>query len=290
MNNDPIYLWSKLSSAKWQDAWEERFHAIEDTSIVINEFPDKKTIRVEAYCRHEEQAEKIKEQFGGSIRKIADRDWVAFSAPESPPVIVRDKFLVTPDTDEERLAKIREENAEREVLLIPAEMAFGTGDHATTATCLRMMCDLVAEGLLPNEFKMLDLGCGSGILAIAAMKLGASKALGTDYDEAAVRISQENLKRNGLTDSAIRFEQADVTTWSPEGGDKCDLICANIFADVLCQTLPNAIGWLAADGVMILSGILEDHLEDVVEASAANGLAIRERRQRGKWVTLLAGR
>ena len=240
------------------------------------------------YCLHEEQAEKIREQFGGNIRKLADRDWVAFSAPESPPIPIRDRFLVTPDTDEERLEEMRRAHDGRELLQIPAEMAFGTGDHATTATCLRMMCDLVAEEKIPDHFRCLDLGCGSGILAIAAMKLGAKEAQGIDFDGAAIRVSSENVKRNDLTGAAIRFDLADVLEWSPPADQKYDLICANIFADLLARAFPRMLDWLAPGGRLIISGILESHFTDCMEAAAAAGLIVREKRQRGKWVSLLA--
>ena len=279
-----MHVWSKLSAEKWRDAWEERFHAVVDTSLVITEFPDKKKIRVEAYCKTKRGAEKIQAKWGGSVRKLVNRDWVAISAPEIPPIKIRERFVVTPETDPDKLAEIAAENPGRQLLNIPAEMAFGTGDHATTATCLRILCDLLAQDELPEKFSCLDLGCGTGILGIAAKKSGAGKVLGVDFDDAAVRISKKNVTANSLSPRSVKITGADVLQWEPP--QKYDLVYANLFSDVLAAAFPMIRKKaLAKNGRLVVSGILEDHAPECLDAACDAGLHVRETRTRGKWVT-----
>ncbi|CAN5271628.1 hypothetical protein BH23VER1_BH23VER1_10810 [soil metagenome] len=280
-----MFVWSKLSDARWNDAWEERFHALVGTSLVLTEFPSKPTVRVEVFCRSEEQATDIKAQFGGKVSHLADRDWVAFSGHEPAPTKIRDRFLVTPAHDPARLAAIAAENPGRSCISIPAEMAFGTGDHATTATCLRLLCDLHARGELPAGFSCLDLGCGSGILAIAAAKLGAATVCGLDFDPAAVRISKKNAGANGVAGKAS-FEEADILQWLPEPATRSyDLIFANLFSDVLQAAFPTIRRAMAPGGHLVLSGILGAHAPETFASAAGAGLHVEETRPRGKWVT-----
>lgn len=284
---EQIYHWSKLSSEKWRDAWEERFHSLVDTCLVISEFIDKKKIRVDAYCKTREQADEIQRQFGGTIREIANRDWVAFSSPETPPILVRDRILITPIDDGPGLEALAAEHPSRKILSVPSQMAFGTGDHATTATCLRFLCDLLAEDQLSDGFACLDLGCGTGILAIAAAMLGAGETVAMDYDPDAIRIAGENCLRNGLASGRVSCMEGDVKCWDPPGQSSTfDLVFANIFADTLIETIPRVKEWVADSGHLILSGILEEYAEKVIEAVAGAGLFPREQRQRGKWVTI----
>ncbi|MDG2123578.1 MAG: 50S ribosomal protein L11 methyltransferase [Verrucomicrobiales bacterium] len=281
-----MHVWSKLSSEKWRDAWEERFHAVVDTSLVITEFPNKKKIRIEAYCKTKHGAEKIQEKWGGSVRKLVNRDWVAFSPPEIRPIKIRDSFVVTPETNPKKLADITAENPGRQLLNIPAEMAFGTGDHATTATCLRILCDLLAQNELPEKFSCLDLGCGTGILGIAAKKSGASHVLGVDFDSAAVRISKKNVTANALSARSIKIIGADVLKWEPP--EKFDLVYANLFSDVLAAAFPMIRKKaLAKNGRLVVSGILQDHAPECLDAARNAGLDVRETRPRGKWVTAI---
>ncbi len=282
-----MYTWSKLSSSKWRDAWEERFQTLEDTNLVITEFPNKTTVRVELYCKTKKRAEEVKKEFGGTVKKLVNRDWVAMSAPEIPPIKIREKFLITTEENDAELEKLTAEIPGRAVISIPAKMAFGTGDHATTSTCLRFLCDLHAQDDLPENFSCLDVGCGTGILAIAAHKLGAKPIAGMDYDPAAVRISKENAKNNGVPPRGVKFSEVDVLNWTPDRA--YDLVFANVFSDVLQAAFPTFKKAVAPKGHLIISGILEDHWPDTRDAGDEAGFYFREVRQRGKWVTALAG-
>ena len=107
-------------------------------------------------------------------------------------------------------------------------MAFGTGDHATTSTCLRLLVDYAKEAR-GGRWSLLDLGCGTGILAIAGALLGAAEVDGFDFDPAAVKIANRNARRHGL--KRLKFTEDDVTKWEPER--EYDVVAANIFFDVL---------------------------------------------------------
>lgn len=272
-----MWLWSKLSSAKWRDAWEERLQLLAGTSLVITEIPGRATVRLEVYCRGKTEAERIRKQFGGSLRALKSRNWAALAVPQIKPIPIRDRFLVVSETDERALTAHRAAHPGRELLVIPVEMAFGTGDHPTTATCLRLICDLPMAGR-----RVLDLGCGTGILALAAKKLGAGRVLAVDFDPEAVAASKRNARRNGVR--GVVFERRDVLLWSPDE-PPFDLILANIFADVLTASFPKMKRLLAPGGTLILSGILNTSAPELLEEGRRQGFRFTRVIHRGKWVT-----
>jgi len=277
-----MWVWSKLSSATWRDAWEERLRAVAGTSLVITEIPGRRTVRVEVYCERKAQAHQIRIRFGGSIRELKNRNWAALATPQIDPIKIRDRFLVVSETEAAALDGHRERHPQRELLIIPVEMAFGTGDHPTTATCLRLLCDLPLDGR-----RVLDLGCGTGILALAARKLGADRVLAVDFDPKAVAAARRNARRNRVC--GVDFEQRDVLTWEPTE-PPFDLIVANIFADVLTASFPKMLRLLAPGGTLILSGILHTSAPDLLEEGRRQGFDFTLVRQRGKWVTAVARR
>ncbi len=169
----------------------------------------------------------------------------------------------------------------RSLLFFPAEMAFGSGAHATTASCLRMLCDL--ESTLKPGWRMLDLGTGSGILAIAACALGAGEVLGVDFDPIAIRIARRNWRRNrtGLKE-APRFENVDVLENFPAG--RYEVVCANLFAELLIKIAPRILQSLSPGGWWIFSGVLAEQASDVSFAIRRAGFGQPVVRRRGKWM------
>jgi len=196
------------------------------------------------------------------------------------PIKIRNRFLVVSDSDEISLARHRASHPERCVLSIPVEMAFGTGDHPTTATCLRLLCDLPLDGR-----RVLDLGCGTGILALAAKKLGARRVLALDFDPAAVAAARRNARRNGIR--GVTIEQHDILSWTPDE-DPFDIILANIFADVLTASFPKMKRLLAPGGLLILSGILDQSAPALLDEGQRHGFKFLQILKRGKWVTAVA--
>lgn len=164
------------------------------------------------------------------------------------------------------------------VLDLDPGMAFGTGVHPTTRLCMHLL-----ERHLTPGARVLDLGTGSGILAIAAAKLGAARVRAIDLDATAARVAGENVARNGV-DGCVRVEQGGLAR--VEAGEKFHLIVANINLRVIRAILDDLTGHLAPGGVAILSGVLREHEPTLRAAIAEAGLALRERRREGDWLAL----
>ena len=163
------------------------------------------------------------------------------------------------------------------VLTLNPGMAFGTGTHDTTRLCMELL-----EKYITPQDTVLDVGCGSGILAITAALLGANKIIGCDIDEVAVKVAGENAALNGVQDR-IAFHQGDLTS-QVEGSFQ--IICANIVADVIIRLSEDAGRYLAKDGIFITSGIIDTREQDVLNALEQNGFQVIERRTSGGWVAL----
>ena len=273
-----IHVWSKLSAAQWEDAWEETFRGPLQTGLAITRLRGGRTLRVEVYCERAADARRIQKEYGGQIRVLKDQNWAALSAESLQPVRVRQSLIIahSPEVAEQ----MRAAHPDRAVLCIPGEMAFGTGDHATTATCLRLLADYAAA-LNEKAWSLLDLGCGTGILALAAAKLGAQPVGGFDYDPAAVRVANRNARLNGAR--GLRFTRDDVTTWKPSR--RYDVVTANIFFDVLALSFPRIAAAMKPGGMVIVSGILFKHAAECLAAGTKAGLKFDKPIRRGKWVT-----
>ena len=275
-----MWLWSKLSSKKWQDAWEERFHG--NANAVISEIAGGKTIRLEVYTETEDEVDKIKDQFGGTVRELKMRNWVGMAEQERKALKIRDAIIVISGEDKTELAALEEEFPKRKIIKMPAEMAFGTGDHATTSTCLRMVVDIAREKKAePEPWDMLDLGCGTAILAIAAKHMGANSCEAHDFDPQAVKISKSNLVLNKVED--IKVLEQDVLTWEPKR--KWDVVVANMFSTILQAAFPTIVESMKSDAHLVISGILADQWEETKLVGETNGLVFTQVVQKGKWVT-----
>ena len=161
-------------------------------------------------------------------------------------------------------------------------MAFGSGLHETTSMCIRALEKILADGC--GGMKILDVGTGTGILAIAGVLLGADEALGIDIDTDAVRVANENIEKNGLTDR-ITAQYGDLT----EGVDyKADILVANLMADLVMRLSPAAAGHLERGGWYVTSGILDIKEETVSRAIREAGFAIEEVLHDGEWCAVIA--
>jgi len=263
------------------DAWEERFYG--NDRSVISEIKGGKSVRVEVYCETEKEALEIKKQFGGTVREVKNQNWVALSAVEKPPLKIRDALLVSGTREVAEADQLREENPKKHIIQIPAEMAFGTGDHATTSTCLRFLVDISREQKSSN-WEMLDLGCGTAVLAIAARMLGAEECEAHDYDPQAVRVSEQNIKLNKVNN--ITVKEQDVLAWKPQ--KKWSVVVANMFSSILQQAFPTIVKAVKKDGNLVISGILAEQWEVTKEWGEDAGLEFGEVVKKGKWVTARA--
>jgi ribosomal protein L11 methyltransferase len=270
------YSWRKLSALKWSDAWMERLSFLGPQRVMIIELAGARTARVEAHGLTKKEGDALVKMFGGTLKEAK---WLtAVNPPDRAPIRVRGKLVVY------STAKEMEAHGAGAALLIPAGMAFGTGEHATTATCLRLLVDV--SRAQSDGWEMLDLGTGSGILAIAARTLGARRVEAGDFDPHAVRTAKENVKVNGADRVVVR--KMDVRTWQPER--TWEVVAANLFSGLHLEVAPKFAQAVAHGGKLIFSGILREQEAEVTGAIRQAGFAIEKLVRKGKWVSGLATR
>jgi len=281
MATDITHLWSRISSVKWEDAWVERLRFAGEQNLVIKKFPASRSIRLDLYT-DASTVKKVKKAFGGSVRPFNLATWQPPAPKKTSPLRIGGVLRIYGNKD--RFSQ--EHGIGRGLpLLIPSGMAFGTGDHATTARCLQLLeessAPLRASG---KPWSLLDLGCGSGILALAGEKLGARKVLGCDFDAACVRISKENARLNKLALS--RFLKADVLKWKArELGGAYDIVTANLYSTILTAAAPMIIKAIKSGGTLILSGILA--VEEKAILKTFSSLLHVKTLKRGKWAAVM---
>ena len=211
-------------------------------------------------------------------RVVHEEDWAAAWKAYFPVLRVGRRLVIRPTWRRHRRA------ADDVVIAMDPGMAFGTGLHPTTRLCLAALEPLADRGALVGA-RVLDVGCGSGILAIAALRLGAARALGVDTDPIAIESTTANARRNGLA-RRLRARAGSL----PSGEPPFDVVLANLIAGVLVPLAPALRNELRPGGSLLASGIFEDREADVVTAFEAAGLAIAARSSEGEWVALEARR
>ncbi len=175
------------------------------------------------------------------------------------------------------------------VIEIDPGTTFGTGKHETTQLCIRQLRKFMKPGAA-----VLDVGCGSGILSIVSLKLGAGVVNGTDVDPICMEAVKENMEVNHLAEKMGRFYQGDLTTdqkLQEQVGAECyDIVVANILADIIIPLAPALFGRLKKSGFCITSGIIDFKEHEVTEALKAAGFTIVETTRQGEWVSITAQR
>jgi len=280
-------MWTKLVRARSLGEWEERIGG--DTTFVVEILSGGRSVRVNRYCESREDAEGFRSRFGGAVCELRSEDWAKPPAVP-PPVKIRRSLLLTAERSPDGIARLERDYPGREVLSIPSEMAFGTGGHATTATCLRFLADIARERKWTpgawSDDAVADVGTGTGVLAVAARRLGAGPVRAFDFDPFAVEVARRNATRNRADE--IEVEECDVLRWKPPR--RFDVVMANLFSTVLVEAMPVLARALASDGDLIISGILHRQAFEVFAAAAVHGIGFRRVVRRGKWVTARGGR
>ena len=244
-------------------------------SFAIIERPGTERLTLEVSCATEPAAHKLTREFGGTVEKLRP-DWLQHFAKQTQgkPLRIGSRLII--------LSAPAQRTTRARTIIIPAEAAFGTGHHATTAMCLRLL-ERTTRGFVPG-WTMLDAGTGSGILAIAGSYFGAGRVLAFDNDPLACATAKRNARRNGTRN--IEFSTGDVLEQRLSG--KFQIITANLFSEIVIEALPLWSRHLAPGGHLILSGILRTQETAVVRALGRHTLAASEIRRRGKWIALLA--
>lgn len=277
-----LFRWSKLIEPEEESTWETRL-VMDDIMSSTEKLVSRKRCRISSYCETRKQAEDLKSRYGGGVTKIVPQDWEPAIDPETARVLrIRDRFIVSETDDGDAVAKLGAENPGREILSFPPQLAFGTGGHPTTANCLRLLVDAAERQSAP--WRVLDLGCGSGILSVAAAKLGAEKAVAVEFDRMALGYAEQNGLRHDVADR-IDFMHADVLEMLPEPPEIAfDVMAANLFSDLLIEILPLLGGWLKPGGDLILSGFLTSQAKQVNDQAKKCGFPLDTFLRRGKWV------
>ena len=210
-----------------------------------------------------------------------DVDWVNNWKPYLHQFYI-DDILVIPSWE-----KVKPEDSDKMVIHIDPGTAFGTGMHETTQLCIRALKKYVT-----SETEILDVGCGSGILGMLALKFGAKHSLGTDLDPCAIDATHENMEVNGIRKDQYEVMIGNIiddkAVQDAVGYEKYDIVAANILADVLVPLTPVIIHQMKPGAVYITSGIIEDKENVVVEAVKAAGLEVLEVNHQGEWVSVVA--
>ena len=193
-----------------------------------------------------------------------------------------DDILIKPSWEE-----VKPEDEDKMIIHIDPGTAFGTGMHETTQLCIRQLRKYVKEDSL-----ILDVGCGSGILGMLALKFGAKYSVGTDLDPCAIGATHENMETNDITKEQYEVMIGNIIDdkeiQDTVGYEKYDIVAANILADVLVPLTPVIVNQMKVGGLYITSGIIDNKEETVVEAVKAAGLEVLEVTYQGEWVSVTA--
>lgn len=208
-----------------------------------------------------------------STSSISEEDWANEWKQYFKPLEIGEQLVIRPTWE----AYDNQEN--RKVLSIDPGMAFGTGGHATTRLCLETM-----EKYITPQTQLLDLGCGSGILSIAGLLLGAQSATGVDIDALAVKTAVENGALNGFAEPEYHILQGNLVD---KVSGQYEVVVANIVADVIILFCQDVARYMKPDGVFITSGIIDTREENVLAAFAAHGLVVAERREEAGWLSFV---
>jgi ribosomal protein L11 methyltransferase len=212
-------------------------------------------------------------QDGLLLRTVEDEDWANAWRQYFKPMKVGKRLVIKPSWE------TYIPTVEEQILELDPGMAFGTGGHPTTRLCLEALEETVTPGST-----VADIGTGSGILAIAAAKLGAATVYATDIDALPRKIARENVARNALE---ARVHVLEMEPFATQAQD-CDLVVANIVANTIIELAPSIPPRLKPGGLFLASGIVEEHHDVVRDALAAVGLALQETRREDIWVCLLS--
>jgi ribosomal protein L11 methyltransferase len=214
------------------------------------------------------------------FRTVQEADWAEAWKAHYHPINIGEKLIIVP-------AWLESPEPARVAIRMDPGMAFGTGTHPTTQLCLELI-ENYAGRTKSSPYNLIDVGCGSGILSVAALKLGAKFALGVDIDPLAVKVSQENAALNAIT-TGCEWGTGSVTEVAR--GDfsirQAPLVLANILAPIILRLFGDGLADLVAPGgTLILSGILDTQTDDILKTAATHGLELAQKKQITDWVAI----
>jgi ribosomal protein L11 methyltransferase len=205
------------------------------------------------------------------MAKVKREDWAESWKKYFKTIRIGRKLLIKPSWSKEKALK------GQAVVELDPGLSFGTGQHPTTSYCLRKITEAATPGA-----SLLDIGCGSGILAISAAKLGYAPVQAFDFDPVAVRIAQANMRRNRV-DRKINCARKDLTRMPQKSPQKFDVVCANLVADLLTDQADRILNRLASGGRLVVAGILATQFQQVQQTYEAKGLKLLDTKTEREW-------
>lgn len=271
-----IYIedYRDLEKQAWEiahiDLIDEELLRRDRTKAIVHVYisPEENPQEAVAFLRERYSAEGIDSEI--ILSQCKNEDWENNWKQYFHPIPVGEKLLIRPTWEDEF------EAGDRKVLNIEPGLAFGTGTHETTRLCLETLEKHIHEGTT-----VLDIGCGSGILSIASLLLGAKKAVGVDIDALAVKTAIENGEVNNFKEPEYTILQGNLTD---KVTGKFDVVVANIVADVIIMFCKDVASFMKEDALFITSGIIDTREQDVIDAFNKYGFEIKARHTKGGWV------
>ncbi|MGO0881938.1 50S ribosomal protein L11 methyltransferase [Clostridioides difficile] len=273
------FLFQKKNELDWDYVEEEVFKKNEEDDVLIKTYVSEEKNVMEFVEIIKQKVLGLKD-FGidigeGSVSldQVNEADWANAWKAYYKPTKVGQRVVVKPTWEDYDM-----QEGDLIIELDPG-MAFGTGTHETTSMCIREL-----EKYVNKDSKVFDIGCGSGILAIAAAKLGAKEVVAVDLDEVAVKVAKENVIENKVEEnvSVMHGNLTDVIK------DKADVIVANIIADIIKILAKDVQNFMKEDAIFISSGIILDKVEEVKESLVENGFEIVEVQKLGEWSAIVS--
>lgn len=273
------FLFQKKNELDWDYVEEEVFKKNEEDNVLIKTYVSEEKNVMEFVEIIKQKVLGLKD-FGidigeGSVSldQVNEADWANAWKAYYKPTKVGQRVVVKPTWEDYIM-----QEGDLIIELDPG-MAFGTGTHETTSMCIREL-----EKYVNKDSKVFDIGCGSGILAIAAAKLGAKEVIAVDLDEVAVKVAKENVIENKVEEnvSVMHGNLTDVIK------DKADVIVANIIADIIKILAKDVQNFMKEDAIFISSGIILDKVEEVKESLIENGFEIVEVQKLGEWSAIVS--
>ena len=259
-----------------EEIWHLRLAMIDPECVVMLTKPGSKGLTIHVFG-DKKTAESLKKDFGGKVARLSKEILTNNAQQPRAAISIRGRLRIHSDAQ-----SFQNDPKPDRAILLPAGMAFGTGDHATTASCLRLLCDI--SPTLPVKWTALDAGTGTGILAIAAEKLGAAAVEAFDFDPVCIRVSQENTEANHCKKVALSVADARRAGKF----QKADVVLANLYSELLIASAPGLLKKLRPDGWFIFSGVLKTQIGEVCGVLENLGLAKPKVVTRGKWCAGIA--
>ena len=211
---------------------------------------------------------------------LNEQDWANNWKKYFKPIEIGEKILIQPEWEK------YDGNTDRTVFTVNPGLTFGTGTHNSTKLCIAELEKAINDGC-----SMIDIGCGSGILSVISLMLGAAHATALDIDPNAVHVAYDNARRNGVDESKYRVYSGDILTdkdlFDKINDRKYDVVAANIVADVIIALLPTVKKIIAPGGVFICSGIINERLDDVTAAMKNESISVHHTDTDGEWSAIV---